>query len=205
MAIYQGYKSGAVKVVLGLVIMIIVIPIVYFTYKPITDLVIENTNIHEGIKQGVYETLESKDIERTEKIDDGEFLPVFTNKINELIHKAKEENYNNIVEKVSDDIARFAVQSIVIIGWSMVLYIILSLIKLIIVKTVDVLPVINTLNYVSGSVLQALKVLIITFLILYLLQFILPVIKSDFILENIEKTNIIKYMYNNNLINVFIK
>lgn len=205
-AAYRGYKDGAVKVVLGFLIILLVIPIVYLTYKPITELVIRNTSIYESIQSTVYTSLAAKNIEETEKLeDDGEFLPVLTKKINEFITKAKEDHYNNLTEKVSEQVATFVMQIIVIIGWSLTLFALLSILKIIIVKIVDVLPVINVLNYTLGSVLQVIKTTIIVFVVLYLFQFVLPVIKSTFIQDNIQKTNIIKYMYNNNVINKFIK
>ena len=205
-AAYYGYKSGAAKVVLGFLIIILIIPIVYFTYKPVTSFVIKNTSIHENIKTTMYDTLEAKNINESGKLEeDGEFLPVLTNKINDFINKAKDEHYNNLAEKVSEEVATFAVQTIVIIVWSIILYIVLTIIKIILVKIADAIPIINVLNYTLGSVLQVIKTIIIVFVVLYLLQFVLPVIKSTFIQDNIEKTNIIKYMYHNNIINKFIK
>lgn len=205
-AAYLGYKDGAVKVILDFVIILLVIPIVYFTYKPVSKYIIENTSIHGKIKTSAYEMLESKEVEKKEKIEDSDTgLPVLTKKINELIKEAKNEKYNNIAEKVAEDIATFAVQAIVMIIWSIIIYIILTLIKIAIVKTIDIIPLINLLNYVAGSILQVLKILIITFILLYLLQFILPIIEQQGLQENINKTTIIKYMYNNNVINKFIK
>ncbi len=205
-AAYYGYKSGAAKVVLGFLIIILIIPIVYFTYKPVTSFVIKNTSIHENIKTTMYDTLEAKNINESGKLEeDGEFLPVLTNKINDFINKAKDEHYNNLAEKVSEEVATFAVQTIVIIVWSIILYIVLTIIKIILVKIADAIPIINVLNYTLGSVLQVIKTIIIVFVVLYLLQFVLPVIKSTFIQDNIEKTNMVKYMYHNNIINKFIK
>lgn len=204
-AAYFGYRDGAVKVILDLVVIILVIPIVYLTYKPVSKYIIENTSLHSNIQESVYATLESKDIEEKEELEEGEYIPVLTKKINELITKAKDEKYNNIAEKVSEEIATFAVQAIVIIAWSIIVYIVLTLIKMAIVKFVDIIPVINVLNYALGSILQVIKTVVIVFTLLYLLQFILPVIKSQKIQDNINKTTIIKYMYNNNIINRFIK
>lgn len=206
-SIYWGYKSGAVKVILDIAVILLIIPIVYFTYKPVTNFVIANTSIHEGIKSSVYSTLEAKKVNENETLeeDNGEYIPVLTKKINELITKAKEEKYNNVAEKVSEEIARFAVQIMVILAWSIILYIILTLIKMFIVKVVDIIPLVNVLNYAAGSVLQLAKTIILTFVVLYLLQFVLPVIKSTALTDTINKTNIIKYMYNNNFINNFTK
>ena len=202
---YFGYRDGAVKVILDLVVIILVIPIVYLTYKPVSKYIIENTSLHSNIQESVYATLESKDIEEKEELEEGEYIPVLTKKINELITKAKDEKYNNIAEKVAEEIATFAVQAIVIIAWSIIVYIVLTLIKIAIVKFIDIIPVINVLNYALGSILQVIKTVVIVFALLYLLQFILPVIKSQKIQDNINKTTIIKYMYNNNVINRFIK
>ena len=205
-AAYHGYKNGAVKVVLGFLVIILVIPIVYFTYKPVTNFVIKNTSIHENLKMSVYTSLESKNINETGKLEeDGEFLPVLTRKINDFITKAKDEHYNDLADKVSDEVATFAIQIFVILAWSIILFILLTILKLIIVKAVDVIPIINILNYALGTVLQVVKAIIIVFVILYLLQFVLPIIKSTFVQDSIEKTNLIKYMYNNNVINTFIK
>lgn len=202
-AIYQGYKNGAVKVLLGFVVFIITIPIVYFTYKPISKIVIENTSIQPNIKTTVYSMLKSKDVESVGKIEDNDdFLPIVTNRINDLINNAKEEKYHDVIDKVSEEIATFAVQSIVAFCWSIIVYILLTLLKIVIVKTVDVIPIVSTLNYIAGSIIQVIKVLIITFVLLYLLQFILPVINSSSVRDSIDKTNIIKYVYHNNIINM---
>ncbi len=203
---YYGYKNGAIKVLLSLLIMILVIPIVYVTYKPVTEFVIKNTSVFDTLKTTVYTMLESKQVnENGELKADGEILPVLNHKINEYITKAKDEHYNNIAEKVSEELSRFVIQIVVMIAWSFILYFILTILRIIIVKVVDVIPIVNVLNYILGSILQVTKILVLIFVILYLLQFVLPVIKSSFIQDNIERTNIIKHMYKNNIINKFIK
>lgn len=205
-AAYHGYRSGAVKVILSLLIILLIVPIVYLTHEPITDFVIRNTSLHENIKVSVYETLEAKNVNETEKLEDNdEYLPVLTKKINEFINKAKEEKYNNIAEKASEEVANFIMRIIVIIAWSILLYIVLTLVKIILVKIIDTIPFINVVNYVLGSILQVAKVIIIIFVALYLLQFVLPIIKSSVIQDNIEKTNLIKYLYHNNVISKFVK
>lgn len=204
-AAYFGYRNGAVKVILDLAIIILIIPIVYFTYKPVTNFVIKNTSIHSKIEQSVKEQLDKHNVNEKEKIEDEKQLPFIIDKVNGLIQKAKSDHYGNVSEKVSKEIATFAVQAIVVIAWSLILYIILTIVKIIIVKFIDIIPVINVINYIAGSVLQVVKVIGIVFLILFLLQFILPAIKSTGLVDNIEKTKLIRYMYHNNIVNKFIK
>lgn len=205
LAAYKGYKDGAVKVVLDIVVIILVIFIVYITYKPVTKFVMENTNIHSNIERTIYDMLNDRNVNEKGKIEDTENMPFIVNKVNALINDVKEEHYTNLSEKVAKEITTFVMQACVFLAWFIVLYILLTLAKMALVKFVDIIPFVNMINYLAGSILQVGKVLLLTFILIFLLQFILPIVKTDVIKNSIDRTTIVKYLYNNNPVNSFVK
>lgn len=200
---YLGYRDGALKVVLDFVVILLVMLIVFFVYKPVADLVINNTNLYKSIKTSIYTNLEKNNVNEETKFELKGF-PALEKNINNILREVKEKQYQDFRQEVAERLSITVTRAIVAITLSIVVYLILTIIKITLIKLVDVIPIVSTVNNIAGSIIQILKILVIIYIILYILQFVLPLLNNSGLQENINKTMMLKYMYNNNLVNVLL-
>lgn len=177
---FLGYKKGFVNVLISFLSIFIIIIMLWLLVNPITDIICKNTNIDENIQQNI---------------------------INKYIGTNQNEiNVKDIL--LTKEMKESASYSIVKAGVGIILYFVLNIILFIfnkvISKTVDLIPGINTVNKLAGSMISILKLLLITCLALYAIMLLKPVMNSKIVEENINHTMIIKLIYENNPVANFL-
>ncbi len=171
-SVYRGYKKGIIDVGFKIIAIIVSLLISIILYSPITNLIINNTEIDEKIEEVI--------------IKNG----IVDEYSNDIVRETK----NSMVEMASKPLAKN------IVGLSVIIVLFLSSrIILIILKTftnvLSKLPVIKQLNEAGGIVYGVLAGLIVIYILLAIIYFITTISGNVTINEMIDKTYITKLLY----------
>lgn len=198
LCILFGYKKGLVNVIFNLCAVLVAIIVTFILYKPVSTLVIENTELDETIKQTILEKGITKPEETT--IENGSGIDKYIEKYaQDTITNAK----NSAVESVADTITNNAVHIIVAIGLFIVTRILLILLK-VFAEALAELPIIKQFDKLGGVLYGVIVGFIIIYIVLAIVFFIVSINGLEPITEAIDSSYITKYLYGNNLIlNIF--
>lgn len=190
MFVFIGYRKGLVKVIFGLVAIVVSLIITIILYKPITNLIIENTQIDENIAATIEEKL-SVD-EDPKKEESNQFLDKY-------INSTKQDLENGIVKSSAEIIS---VNIVGIIVW-LVLFIAIRIAVTIIgilTNTLAELPIIKQFNKAGGLLYGVLEGILIIYVLLAIVFFIVTANNNVQIIDTINSSIITKFLYGNNII-----
>lgn len=170
-----GYKKGLVEVVFNICAFIIALVVALILYKPVSNIVIKNTNIYGRIRETI------------------------VNNNNEEEQSIVKDVQNKTKEQLADVISIKAVNIIVAI----VLFII-ARIAVILLKTVlegiAELPIIKQFNQIGGIGYGILKGFLLIYILVTLLFFVNAIVGNNKVSAVIEESFITKVLYENNII-----
>lgn len=194
-----GYKKGLAKCAIKILSFAIAIVVVAILYKPVSNLVIKNTQIDENIEQSVINLI-GKDISEEGKISEDTNLPkTMVEHINKEVESAVGETRDNIVKNVAKEIAVASINIIVAIALFVLVRIGLIFVSAL-SKIITDLPLIKQVDKLGGIIYGVLEAGIIIFAACALISFISPVIEQTGIIVAINKSFIGGMLYNNNLL-----
>ena len=189
---FMGYKKGLVNVIFNVLAFIIALIITFIFYKPVTGLVINNTELDEKIASILVEKGTISNEQTEENKENSSYIEKYVK--NMAIDKA-----NNVVEDASITVSKNIVGVIVILGLFIVSRIALILLKFIF-NSVAELPIIKQFNEIGGLLYGALRGIIIIFIVLAILFFIVSINNNQTITKLIDTSIITKIIYVNNVI-----
>lgn len=170
-----GYKKGLVEVVFNICAFIIALVVALILYKPVSNIVIKNTNIYGKIRETI------------------------VNNNNEEEQSIVKDVQNKTKEQLADVISIKAVNIIVAI----VLFII-ARIAVILLKTVlegfAELPIIKQFNQIGGIGYGILKGFLLIYILVTLLFFVNAIVGNNKVSAVVEESFITKVLYENNII-----
>lgn len=198
---FLGYKQGLIKVAFKIVSFFIAVVITLILYKPVTNIIINNTTWDETIENVIYEKLSATKIEQGEKItkEDTDLPGIVVNYINDGITNTVGQAQENIARVISKELTQSIIQIIVLAVTFIVTRILLIFAK-VILEAVSELPIVKQFNEMGGIIYGILRAAIIIFAILALASFILPMVNQMAILEWINSSILTKFLYNHNII-----
>lgn len=199
-SVYRGYKKGIVDIGFKLVAFIVALLISIILYSPITNIIIENTDIDEKIEKIIIENGNTKDSnespeENNTEVDDSGIDTYIKNYSQNIAQNAK----SSLVETAAKPIAK----NVIGIGVLILLFLSTRIVLTIIKTFTDIitkLPVIKQFNEITGLIYGMLIGLVIIYALLAICFFIVSVSGNTTISTEIGATYITKYFYNNNLI-----
>ena len=205
---FWGYRKGLVSVVFKIITFIISLLIVFVLYKPVSQSIINSTELDEKLAIALEENLTGL------TIADGSnevFTVTGTNTVSEgmveliesFVREALETSAANPVRYVANKLSVFMIQT----GTFLLLFI-LSRGALLFVRfaaeLIANLPIIKMFNKSGGLIYGVLKGFFMVYLILAVFSLISPIIYEYGIIQSILDSSLGSNMYNNNLIlNVF--
>ena len=170
-----GYKKGLVEVVFNICAFIIALVVALILYKPVSNIVIKNTNIYGKIRETI------------------------VNNNNEEEQSIVKDVQNKTKEQLADVISIKAVNIIVAI----VLFII-ARIAVILLKTVlegiAELPIIKQFNQIGGIGYGILKGFLLIYILVTLLFFVNAIVGNNKVSAVVEESFITNVLYENNII-----
>lgn len=186
-----GYKRGLIKVAIKLCTFFIAIIIAFMFYKPIANVVIQNTGIDETIQTTITNNILPEGISVDEEIDLSNDLP-------SIILKNSENTVQSIAASVSTTLIETACLLIIFI----VVKIILKFVTLL-ADLIAKLPILKQFNKLGGTIYGVLEGLFIVFVGFAIISLIAPLLDPS-ILELINASTLGAFFYNNNILLKFL-
>lgn len=199
LCVLLGYKRGLTKCVIKILSFVIAVVVAAVLFKPISNLVIEKTQIDDNIKNSIVSLVES-DVEETGKVSEDTNLPqTMVNYINESIESSVNQTKQTAVNAVADQVSK----TVINIGVAIVLFI-LARIALMFVSALSSiitdLPIIKQVDKLGGVLYGLAEALIIIFIVFAIISFISPMLEGSGIIGLINKSILGSVLYNNNLL-----
>lgn len=197
MATFAGIKKGLISCVIDILAVIIALILAVILCRPITNVIVQETNFDESIKQTISQNIPLNDVDF--KVEENSNLPKpivdYINEITANVNTSKED----AIEVLSTELTMGIISVIVFIAIFIIVRIVLALVK-IVSKLIDKIPGLKQINKLGGGICGAIEGIIIVYAIFAVLSMISPIISNTIILEQIYNSNIGSIMYNNNMI-----
>lgn len=192
LCIIMGYVRGLTGSLIKIVSFVLSLIIAFVLFIPISNLIIDNTQIDENIEQTIREMI----VGNTE--EEQKMPEAITDYITEQVENASD----SAKEAIADNTAREVSLTIVKAGTWIVLFIVARILLILlrfITSLIAKLPVIKQFDKLGGIIYGILEGLIIIYVILAIISFVSPMMNG--ILANaIEESYVGSMMYNNNLL-----
>ena len=186
---YIGYRKGLIGVAFKITSFLIALIITGILFYPISQFVIQNTQIDETIQKSIQENFVSK-TEQEEKEDTQNPSKIITDYIEEEVNEAKNEGVNAVALSLSQVIVRIGVAILIFFKKF--------------AEIIGELPIVKQFNKSGGIIYGALKGLFIVYFILAILSLIAPMISGTAFFEQIKQSYIGSFMYNYNILLMLI-
>ena len=184
---FIGYKQGLVKLAIKLVAFFIAIIVAFALYKPVSNLIINNTQIDDNIENTIIEKITPEGLTKEDKV---------TNELN--ITNKIIDTTNNSIENIA---IAFTVKLIEIVVWILI-YIIVRIILRFITALADLiakLPILKQFNEAGGIIYGIIRGAFFIYVLFGILLLCEPLIGTA-IKDVIETSIISNFIYNNNII-----
>ena len=192
--IYMCYQKGLVKLAVGLIAVVVSIILAILLYKPISDIIIKNTEIDDNIEKSIIENFTVNE-ESSEQVEDNGLMIYMEKYVDNAVNKTK----NQIVIEAAGTIANKLINIGVMIGIFIVVRVALILLTFI-ADVITELPLIKQFNAAGGIVYGVIKSLLIIYVALAIVFFIVYTTGNTTISEAIANSYITKFFYNNNIL-----
>lgn len=201
---FLGYKKGLIKLAVGILGFFLAIIIALVLYTPISNFIINNTNVKDNIKNAISDTVKSYVIkeESAEGKEKQQESKVMVTYIDGIVAKQKEmivTGEKELIDTVSDNVA----VNIIRIGVALAVFIISKLTLIFINVFADLigkLPIIKQFNKVGGTIYGVIQGILIVYIVFAVISLIAPMLNNTDFLEQINNSLIGNMVYNNNII-----
>lgn len=191
--IIMGYVRGLTGALIKIVSFVLSIIIAFVLFIPVSNLIIDKTNIDENLEQSIRQMI----IGNEQK--DKESMPTA---ITDYIGKQVENAADGAKEMVANSTANEVAITIVKAGTWIVLFIIARILLIFlrfITSLIARLPVIKQFDKLGGIIYGILEGLVIVYVLLAIISFVSPMMNGT-VANAIESSYIGSMMYNNNLL-----
>ena len=192
-----GYKKGLVGVAFSIVSFIVSIVIAFILFTPISNFIINNTQIDNKIETIVMKKFSDETNAKVEinKEDINNTSEIVVNYINEYANEVKDSGSKIIGQRVAKAVIDLVSMIVVFIVTKIVLLLFKS-----IIEGIAKLPLIKQFDKAGGIVYGTLKGIVIIYVILAIISLIAPLSSSASLIEMINNSYLGGVMYNNNLL-----
>ncbi len=190
-----GYKKGLVNLAIGLMAVFFSLLISVILYNPIANLVINTTYIDETIQDSICD----KVLANMEN-DKGKGKDKQTSYLGITIKDAKDGMMEEAAKELSINIVRLGVFIILLVGLRIGLNFVSALANLAVR-----MPMLKQFNELGGALYGLLRGVLVLLIVLSILQIITKTTPKNIAYEQVEKTYITKFAYNNNIVNKFFE
>ena len=193
LCIILGYVRGLTGSLIKILSFVLSIVIAFVLFIPISNLVIENTQIDESLEQSIREMIIGNEQEEESNMPEA-----ITDYIGQRVEQAAGDAKTAVVDSTARDVAETIVKAgtwVVLFIIARILLIFLKFITALIAK----LPVIKQFDKLGGIAYGLIEGLIIVYLLLALVSFIAPMFDNSIIVA-IKDSFVGSIFYNNNLL-----
>ena len=197
LAVFYGYKKGLVKVAVRFCTTIIAVLAVIILCTPISNLIINATNIDETIENSVYKNVTAIVEKEKKEKEKGNY-------VQELEGKLIEDAKNNVLQPTARNIAinaiRFAVIIVLFLGIKFGLIFVKALADLI-----TKLPIVKQFDKAGGVVYGIILGFTIIFISLEVIKIAVNLNPQNVVEKPLSESYIGNILYQNNVIDIFLK
>lgn len=184
---FLAYKKGLVALAVKLCAVIIAVVATVLLYKPISNFIVNTTNIDESIQNAILE----KSFELM-KNEDSSAQQV-------MLEQATTNTLTQTSRELSIQIINVCVMIILYFGIKLVLRFIT-----VIADKIANLPIVNKFNKAGGLIYGLIRGFVIVYACLLLISFVGRVNTSNYIYKTVEESSLGKIMSDNNIFNVLL-
>ena len=186
---YLGYRKGLVSLAVSFIAFIAAIIITVILYRPIGNLIINNTKFDENLQTTIQE------------------------KVEDIVTKDEEGNKttNGLVESAKQGVLPSAARTIavnVIYGITMIALFVVARLALLLINlladTIAKLPILNQFNKAGGILYGLLRGLIITYLIVMIINLIIVFNPNGLVGKAVQQTFLTKIISEYNVLNILL-
>lgn len=188
---YLGYKKGLVSVAVSLIAFLAAIIITILLYRPIADLVIQNTDWDENLQNTIQKNIE--DATKSEKSDEEK------NFAENMIDETKKDILPDTSRTIAVNII-YGITIIVIFILSRVLLLLINLMS----EAITSLPIIKQFNEAGGVAYGLLRGIVVVYAIVMLLNLIISFDPQGELNKIVEETILTKFLININIFNFLL-
>lgn len=192
--IYICYQKGIVKLAVGLIAVLVSIVLAIILYKPVSALIINNTQIDDNIEKAIIENFTVNQEKAVETEDNG-IMKYMESYVDDAVNKTK----NQIVIEAAGVISTKLINVGVMIGIFILARVILVVITLM-ADIITELPILKQFDAIGGILYGVIKSLLIIYAVLAILFFIVYTTGNTAISEAIANSYITKLFYDHNLL-----
>lgn len=196
-SVFVGIKKGLISCIVDIFAVIVALILALILCRPITNIVIENTNFDENLKATIVQNIPLNDANF--KVDENTNLPKpvieYINGITDGVATSKDD----AIDAIGRELTVGIITAIVFISIFIVVRIVLVLIK-VVSKIIDKIPGLKEANKIGGGICGAIEGIIIVYAILAVFSMISPILADTNILQYIYNSHIGALMYNHNII-----
>ena len=192
--VFICYKKGLVKLAVGLIAVLVSVILAVLLYKPVSNTIINNTELDEKIKSAITENFVNEE-ETTEETEDNGFMKYIEKYVEDPVNKTK----NEIVIEASGVIATKLIDIIAMVSIFIVARLVLILLTFV-TDMITSLPILKQFNELGGILYGLIKALLIIYVLLAIAFFIVYTTGSTGLADAIANSFITKFFYNNNLL-----
>ena len=204
--IFIGYQKGLLGVAVNILGFFIALIIALVLYTPISNFIINNTEIKPTLQNAISDTVASYIIKedeskQTEETEDNS-SKIMSDYINEFVEEQR-QNIENTEREIINNVSGTVAINIIRVAVGIIVFIIAKIALLFVKVLADIItkiPVIGDIDKVGGVVYGILQGLIIVFIVLAIISLFAPVAADSAIIEAINNSYIGKILYNNNII-----
>lgn len=201
LSIFLGYRKGLIKVAVKLFAFIIAVVVTLVLYKPVSNLIIEKTELDEKIENVIIENGTQEIQENDGEVKEDGFIAYMQDYVGDTVAKTQNEIVANVAEVVSVK----AINLLAIIGIFVVTRLALILLTLI-SDIITKLPIIKQFNKLGGTIYGVLRGLLLVYFILSIAFLIVSATGNNTIITLVDSSIVTKFMYTNNiLLNIIFK
>lgn len=187
LSVFLGYKKGLLELGIKLCAFIIAIVVTFILYRPISNLVINNTSIDENlqttIENNINEFMNSEESKDTS---------------NALVESAK----NGILSETSRTLAINIINIVILIALFVVIRIALIFVTGL-ANLIAKLPILKQFNKLGGVIYGLLRGILIVYIALFIINIYGQINPTNEVTKKVDTSYICKLMYNNNILNIF--
>lgn len=194
-SIFLGYKKGLIKLAVKLFAFVIAVVVTLVLYKPVSNLIIEKTELDDNIKNVIIENGTQEIEENNGEIKEDGFMSYMQDYVGDTIAEAQ----NDIVTIVAEVVSVKAINLIAIIGIFVVTRVALILLTFI-SDLITKLPIIKQFNKLGGTVYGVLRGLLIVYFVLAIAFLVVSATGNNAIISAIDGSIVTKFMYTNNIL-----
>lgn len=201
LSILLGYKKGLIAALFKLISFFIAIIIAMVFYKPLSNHIINNTQIATDIKTAISQNLDVSALVQGDdaQIEESGVPQTMIDNITKNIQETAIAAGENVTEVLSENITI----TIINIGSALMLFIgtnILLMLLKFVIGLITKLPVIKQFDKLGGTLYGIIRGIFFVYLILAIISLVSPIIQSKELFSMINNSLIGSFMYNENII-----